>query len=94
MKYFRDKNNQVYAYELDGSQDNYIKSDLILMTDDEVYAHLNPVLTSEQKKALRIEELKQLLKDTDYVALSDYDKNKIDVIAQRQAWRNELRTLE
>jgi hypothetical protein len=45
-------------------------------------------------KAARIAELKQLLADTDYVALSDYDKDKADVIAQRQAWRDEIRELE
>ena len=42
----------------------------------------------------RIGELKQLLASTDYVALADYDKSKPEVIAQRQAWREELRTLE
>ena len=45
-------------------------------------------------KAARIAELKQLLADTDYVALSDYDKDKADVIAQRQAWRDKIRELE
>jgi hypothetical protein len=45
-------------------------------------------------KAARIAELKQLLADTDYVALSDYDKSKPEVLAQRQAWREEIRTLE
>ena len=42
----------------------------------------------------RIAELKQLLSSTDYVALADYDKSKPEVLAQRQAWREELRTLE
>jgi hypothetical protein len=42
----------------------------------------------------RIAELKQLLASTDYVALADYDKSKPEVLAQRQAWRKELRTLE
>ena len=45
-------------------------------------------------KAARIAELKQLLADTDYVALSDYDKDKADVIAQRQAWRDKIQELE
>jgi hypothetical protein len=42
----------------------------------------------------RIFELKKLLRDTDYVALSDYDKIKPEVLSQRQAWREEIRTLE
>lgn len=45
-------------------------------------------------KDTRIAELKQLLRDTDYVALSDYDKDKVNVIAQRQEWRDEVRQLE
>jgi hypothetical protein len=48
-----------------------------------------PVPTPEQ----RIAELKQFLRDTDYVALSDYDKDKSEIVAQRQAARNELREL-
>jgi hypothetical protein len=47
-----------------------------------------------QANATRIAELKQLLADTDYVALSDYDKSKPEVLTQRQAWREEIRTLE
>jgi len=47
-----------------------------------------------QAKASRIAEIKQLLADTDYVALSDYDKSKPEVLTQRQAWRDEIRTLE
>ena len=42
----------------------------------------------------RIAELKQKLRDTDYVTLVDYDKDKPEVLADRQAWRDEIRTLE
>jgi hypothetical protein len=42
----------------------------------------------------RISELKKMLIDTDYVALPDYDKDKAEVLANRQAWREEIRTLE
>lgn len=45
-------------------------------------------------KVARISELKRLLAETDYVAMPDYDKSKPDVLAQRQAWREEIRTLE
>jgi hypothetical protein len=41
----------------------------------------------------RIAELKAFLRDTDYVALSDYDKEKPEIIAERQAAREELREL-
>jgi hypothetical protein len=42
----------------------------------------------------RIAELKKLLADTDYVALSDYDQDKPEVKIQRQAWRDEIRQLQ
>jgi hypothetical protein len=42
----------------------------------------------------RIAELKQLLADTDYKVLPDYDKPDTEVVAQRQAWRDEIRQLE
>ena len=47
-----------------------------------------------QRDTARIVELKQLLAETDYVALSDYDKDKPEVLAQRQEWREEIRALE
>ena len=50
--------------------------------------------TEEELKQMRIAELKQKLRDTDYVTLADYDKDKPEVLADRQAWRDEIRTLE
>jgi hypothetical protein len=61
------------------------------LTSEELDA-LKPSI--EQVKATRIAELKSLLLETDYVALSDYDRERPDLIAQRQSWRNELRTFE
>ncbi|MGP5893650.1 hypothetical protein ACTXY8_22690 [Pseudomonas aeruginosa] len=57
MKYFKSENGEVYAYEADGSQDEYIKPGLVSMTEAEVQAHLNPPipsLTREQIEALRL----------------------------------------
>jgi len=42
----------------------------------------------------RIAELKRKLADTDYVTLPDYDRDKPEVLADRQAWRDEIRQLE
>ena len=47
MKYYKDINNEVFAYELDGSQDHLI-GDKVLMTDEEVELHKNPPKTAEQ----------------------------------------------
>ena len=51
-------------------------------------------LTASRTSDARIAELKKMLQETDYVALPDYDQDKADVIASRQAWREEIRTLE
>jgi hypothetical protein len=55
---------------------------------------IDPALVEAKQKVDRISELKQFLASTDYVALSDYDKSKPEVLAQRQEWRDELRALE
>ena len=50
MKYYK-LNNDVYAFELDGSQDDYIKPEMVLMTDEEIDRHINPekYLTEAEK---------------------------------------------
>ena len=55
---------------------------------------VSPNKLQAQKDANRVIELKQFLRDTDYVTFSDYDKDKRDAIAQRQSWREEIRRLE
>jgi hypothetical protein len=62
-------------------------------TDAEIEAEVARLIALEPTLA-RIAELQTLLRDTDYVALSDYDKDKPEVIAQRAAWRAEIRQLE
>jgi hypothetical protein len=49
---------------------------------------------AKEKAAKEIAELKSKLIETDYVALIDYDKDKSDVMTQRQQWRNRIRKLE
>ena len=51
-------------------------------------------LTARHTSDTRIAELKKMLLDTDYVTLSDYDQDKAAVLVDRQAWREEIRTLE
>lgn len=43
--------------------------------------------------AKRVAELKELLAASDYKAMPDYDKPDAALLAQRQAWREEIRTL-
>lgn len=59
MKYYK-LNNDVFAFESDGSQDEYIKPEMVLMTKSQVDAHLKvkvraleqtlPTLTRRQFK--------------------------------------------
>ena len=55
---------------------------------------VDPAKVQAQQNAARIAELQQLLAETDYVTLPDYDKDKTEVLAQRQAWRDEIRELK
>ena len=61
MKYYK-LENQVYAFEADGSQDDYIKPEMVLMTSEEVDKHINPekYLTEEQKYNIYLNSLKPL----------------------------------
>ena len=55
MKYFI-KQNEVYAFESDGSQDFLITDDFVLMSDDEADRHCYPekYLSDEEKEAIKI----------------------------------------
>ena len=59
MKYYKLKDD-VFAYEEDGSQDHLI-GDKILMTDEEVEAHINPPKTEAQLNAERKAEIERQL---------------------------------
>ena len=48
MKYYKDTNGEVFAFEADGSQDYLIDPSLVLMTQAEVNLHLNPPKTPAQ----------------------------------------------
>ena len=61
MKYYK-LNNEVYAFEEDGSQDDYITEDMVKMTDDEVDRHVNPekYLSDIEKAQLNRERMPTL----------------------------------
>lgn len=62
-------------------------------TDAEIEAEIKR-LQDLAPKLERIAELRKLLANTDYVALADYDQDKPEIKAQRQAWRDEIRQLQ
>ncbi len=53
MKHYKDAQNNVYAYEADGSQDEYILDGLTPITDEEAAALTAPPTNPEQIEALR-----------------------------------------
>lgn len=61
MKYYK-KDNEVFAFEIDGSQDEYVTEDMVKMTDDEVDRHVNPekYLSDIEKAQLNRERMPQL----------------------------------
>ena len=61
MKYYK-KGNEVFAFEDDGSQDEYITQDMVRMTSSEVDKHLNPkkYMTDEQLYDIYVKSLKPL----------------------------------
>ena len=63
MKYYKDINNEVFAYEEDGSQDHLI-GDKVLMTDEEVELHINPPKTEKQIITEKVIEAKAYLAST------------------------------
>ena len=55
MKYYK-LNSEVFAFELDGSQDECITEDMIPMSDEDIDKHIHPekYYTEEQKYAIKI----------------------------------------
>jgi hypothetical protein len=66
MKYYKDKNNQVYAFEDDGSQDAFIPDHLTPIAEAEAMAITNPPPTAEQIQAKANADARAYLASTDW----------------------------
>ena len=106
MKYYINKNNEVFAFELDGSQDHLITPDMVEISLEEVEA-INKAKEDEVKQSLeyRINEASQYLKDTDWVnsykirhdlglELILEDSSKWEVINKREEYIVFLKAIE
>lgn len=78
MKYYKDKNNEVFAYELDGSQDHLI-GNKVLMTTAETQEHLNPLKTVEQTEH---ERKTKIMKQLETINVTTSNGNVFDANAQ------------
>lgn len=67
MKYYKDSDNNVFAYAADGSDDKYISDNLILIDEKTALELASPPLTQEQKNQQVEAERKQLMSDAAFV---------------------------
>jgi predicted secreted protein len=82
MKYFKDQNGSVWAFEADGSQDDLITEDFVTMTVDEIDRHINPqnYLSDEEKEQLRLAQFLSLTRRQFKLAL--HENNLLDTVEQ------------
>lgn len=66
---------------------------VVPLTAEEI-AELAKPEPADQVRARRISELQILLDNSDYKVLPDYDHQDPTIVAQRQAWRDEIRALQ
>ena len=61
MKYYK-LNQEVYAFESDGSQDEYISKNMVKMSEDEVDRHIHPekYLSDKEKQQITRENMPTL----------------------------------
>ena len=59
MKYYKNTQNQIFAYESDGSQDSFIKSNLIAISQADADLIINPPKTLAELKLLKEREIKE-----------------------------------
>ena len=69
MKYYKDENNVVYAYDAYGTQDAFIKEGLVPITRSEAMAIINPPPTHEQLIQAVENERQRLLSAADAIML-------------------------
>lgn len=68
MKYYINENNEIFAFELDDSQDNLITEDMMPISLEEIQA-LNKAKENEYKQTIeyKINEASSYLAQTDWV---------------------------
>ncbi|ENX35784.1 hypothetical protein [Acinetobacter courvalinii] len=75
MKYFKHINGEVYAFELDGSQDHLITNEMEKMTKSDIDRHLYPknYLTEDEKKAAYLSSLRPLTRRQFMLTLVEFE---------------------
>ena len=97
MRYYKDTNDRVFAYELDGSQDHLITSDMVEITLDDVKS-LQVAREDIRKETTeyKVAEAKAYLSKTDYKVLPYYelkaDEVLDDIVTARAFARDYIRS--
>lgn len=77
MKLYKKPNGDVFAFESDGSQDNYIQAEMVEMSQAEIDAHLNPPKTQEQIDEELFQQFKaQKLAEQEVLLRAEYEAAK------------------
>ena len=68
MKYYKNKNKEIFGFELNGSQDHLITEDMVEISIEEIES-INKAKENELKQSVqyKINEASSYLKDTDWV---------------------------
>ena len=93
MKYYKDENNQVYAFESDGSQDSYIPTHLDPITEVEADELRKPALTPEQVQQVINDNARAYLASTDWYVVRFAETGVAipqDILVARQAARDSI----
>ena len=79
MKHYVNKNNEIFGFELDGSQDYLITDDMVEISLEEIEA-INKAKEDEYKNSIefRINEAKQFLDKSDKKVLPYYELKEGD----------------
>ena len=89
MKHFKDGNNNVYAYESDGSQDSYISDSLIPINDADL-ATLRVTQAQEAQDALTYAEKRKAA----YDLLNQDEMRYDDLINSTTTWQDAIAAIK
>ena len=74
MKHYKDKKNNVYAYEPDGSRDHLIPKDFVSITDTEAKALTTVIPTYDVKRASEYPLIQDQLDDIYHNGIDGWKK--------------------
>ena len=91
MKYYKNSENQVYAFEADGSQDAFIPIGMAPISEAEADALRYPEPSLEEQASTIRQQRDALLSVTDYLMMPDYPMSELareNLKVYRQALRD------